>query len=401
VSPTITIAVHELVVTARRRIFQVVTVALPLIAFVVIAIIGAVQGDDSEPGEVRAGYIDLTGLFTEFRLQEPVQFIPFDDPELAIEALLNEGVDRLFIIPPDYMATGIVQRYEVSQGIDIDEPNSDPALRNFLLDNLTAGELETATIARLKSPLSLANVRLDEQGAIREFDGGRLLFFMVLGVLLFISLTFSGGFLIQGLGEEKENRIMEVLLSSVTPGQLLVGKILGIGAAGLSQIVIWVVAALVIMQVASSLLPDVNLSVPNVGLIAVGLAAFLLGYLLFATILAGLGSITSSAKESQQLSIVVTLPALIPVYGMTFIISNPDAVAVRFLTFFPITAPIALMVRLGPGSLEPWEIVTSLGILTLSVVIMLLTVPKLFRAYLLMYGKRPGPRELWRTVIRS
>jgi ABC-2 type transport system permease protein len=400
-NPIATIAAHELTVTLRRRIFQVVTVALPLIAFVVVAIIGAVQGSDDDPSEVRAGYIDMTGLFTEFRAQEPVQFILFDDPEQAIEALLNEGVDRLFIIPHDYMATGVVQRYEVSQGIDVNGSSGDAALKSFLLDNLAAGELEATTVERLKNPLSLSNVRLDEEGVIRDFDGGRLLFFMVLGILLFISLTFSGGFLIQGLGEEKENRIMEVLLSSVTPGQLLVGKILGIGAAGLSQIVIWVVAGLVVIQVASSLLPDVNLSVPNPGLIAIGLAAFLLGYLLFATILAGLGSITSSAKESQQLSVVVTLPSLIPVYGMTFIISHPDTLATRFLTFFPITAPIALMVRLGPGSLEPWEIATSLGILALSVAIMLLAVPKVFRAYLLMYGKRPGPRELWRTVIRS
>ena len=98
---------------------------------------------------------------------------------------------------------------------------------------------------------------------------------------------------------------------------------------------------------------------------------------------------------------MVTLPALIPVYGMTFIVSNPDTVAARFLTFFPITSPTTLMVRLGPGSIEPWEIATGLGILALSVTIMLLTVPKVFRAYLLMYGKRPSPRELWRTVIRN
>ena len=97
----------------------------------------------------------------------------------------------------------------------------------------------------------------------------------------------------------------------------------------------------------------------------------------------------------------VTLPALIPVYGMAYIVSNPDTVAVRFLSLFPITSPTTIMVRLGPGSIEPWEIATGLGILALSVAMMLLTVPKVFRAYLLMNGKRPSPRELWRTVTRN
>ena len=156
-----------------------------------------------------------------------------------------------------------------------------------------------------------------------------------------MAIFTSSGYLLQGLGEEKENRVMEILLSSISPRQLLAGKVLGLGAAGLVQIVVWLISANFLMKIASSTWGNVigSLQVPPEFLI-LGVIYFILGYLLMAVLMAGVGSISPTAREGQQMSAIFTLPVVIPIYFMGLIMEHPENVAVKILTFFPITAPI-------------------------------------------------------------
>ena len=252
-------------------------------------------------------------------------------------------------------------------------------------------------LERFKEPLNLASVKVDSRGDPREVDKGRGLFFIFLAILLLMSTMMTGGFLLQGLGEEKESRIMEVLLSSVTPGQLMMGKILGLGAAGLAQMLIWVVSARIILELMASILPDVSISLPSVPLTLVALLFFLLGYLFFATLMAGLGAVASTAREGGQLSMIFTAPLVVPIYAMTYIIANPTDAIVRFATMFPFTSPIVVMERLSVGAIELWEVAASLGVLALSVAAAIFLMARVFRAFLLMYGKRPNIREVVRA----
>ncbi len=401
---TLTIAVHEFKTLYRRRMFQIVTVGVPvgvLIALSVVWVIQNIGGEEGEGGEKdQAGYVDGTALFSGHLTQDDVEFVRFDSRDEGMEALLAEDVKRLYVIPPDYIATGRVQRVEVGLGFSLDD-GDDHRLSMFLLANLTDAAPESDLVERLKHPLLLTSVAVDPLGVPRDLDGPRVFFFLGLAFLLMFSLAMTGGFLLQGLGEEKESRIMEVLLSSVTPGQFMVGKVLGLGAAGLSQVLIWVTVGRTLLEVAPSVFTDLDLTLPGLAPTVGAVAFFVLGYLMFATLNAGLGAISSTSQESQQLSILVAAPLIIPIWGWVYIVENPTAGVVKFLTFFPLTSPLVVLERLGPGAIEPWEVAVSLVVLALSVVAALFLVSRIFRAFLLSYGKRPSPLMLLRALARG
>ena len=394
-----TIAVHEFKVMFRRRMFLIMTIGLPVIATVALLVIGFIQSQKDEPKEEQVGYVDFAGLFSEFLTQGLVEFVPYESVDAGMEALLAEDIKRLYVILPDYLTSGVVQRIKVSQGIDLDG-GGDSVLRSFLMDNLLSSDIPPDISERLRNPLVLADVQVDSAGAPRDIDAGRVVFFLGMGMLLFFSLTMTGGFLLQGLGEEKENRIMEVLLSSVTPGQLMVGKILGLGAAGLVQIVVWLVSGITLLTLINTGL-EISIEIPGAELALVGVLFFLLGYLFFATLFAGVGAVASPTREGSQLSVIFVLPLVVPIYGWLYIVSNPTTPFVQFLTVFPFTSPVVVMERLAVGAIGFWEVTLSLGVLALSIMAAMYMMIRVFRTYLLTYGKRPGLREVLRTLARS
>ena len=398
---TLTIAVHEFKTMYRRRMFQIVTAGVPIGVLIALTVVWVIQNIGDDEGEMdRAGYVDGTTLFSGHLTQDDVVFVRYDSRGEGMDALLAEEVKSLYVIPPDYLATGLVQRVEVGLGFGLDQGDDD-RLSRFLLANLSDSAPESDVIERLKHPLFLTNVAVDSSGVPRDLDGRRVAFFLGLAFLLMFSLSMTGGFLLQGLGEEKESRIMEVLLSSVTPAQFMIGKVLGLGAAGLSQVLIWVAVGLTLLEVLPSVFTDLDLTLPGLVSMVVAVAFFVLGYLMFATLNAGLGAISPTTRESQQLSIIVAAPLMIPIWAWIYIVENPTAGLVKFLTFFPLTSPLVVLERLGPEAIEPWEVAVSLVVLMLSLVVVAFFVSRIFRAFLLSYGKRSGPRMLLRALVRG
>ena len=381
---TLTIAVHEFKTMYRRRMFQILTVGVPVAVLIALSVVWVIQyfGDD-EGEKDKAGYVDGTTLFSGHLTQDDVEFVRYDSRDEGMDALLAEDVKSLYVIPPDYLATGLVQRVEVGLGFDLNPQGKDERLSRFLLANLSDAAPESDVISRLKYPLFLTNVAVDPSGVPRDLDVPRVIFFVGLAVLLMFSLLMTGGFLLQGLGEEKESRIMEVLLSSVTPAQFMIGKVLGLGAAGLSQMLIWVAVGRTLLGVLPSVFTDLDLTLPGLAPMVVAVAFFVLGYFMFATLNAGLGAISSTSQESQQLTLIVAAPLIIPIWAWIYIIENPTAGVVRFLTFFPLTSPMVVFERLGPSAIEPWEVAVSLIVLALSVVAAAFLVSRIFRAFLL------------------
>jgi ABC-2 type transport system permease protein len=135
--------------------------------------------------------------------------------------------------------------------------------------------------------------------------------------------------------------------------------------------------------------------------IILGVLYFILGYLLLAILMAGLGAISSTAREGQQMSALFTIPVVIPIYFMGLIMEHPENIVVKILTFVPITAPITVMVRVGLSEIPFWELAVSIGILILTIYGCFILATKLFRTYLLMYGKRPEFSEIWRSLRKA
>ena len=398
----VTIALHEYRVMIRRRSFLILTLLFPLLGLLAVVGVSLFQGRDDleEPKERRWGYVDHAGILEGEQRVGRMGFLPFFSNEEALAALLEEEIRGYVVLPADYLATGLVAAYTTNKGLTFTQEVKSP-LGALLVSALLEGTASPDLIQRVGSPVALQAVRLDEDGRPlvenREDQVAQLVFFTGLAILLLVAIFMSSGFLLQGIGEEKENRIMEVLLSSVTPWQLLAGKIVGLGGAGLTQVVVWVASALVLLRFASVQLPVLAelQTMPPLWVIPLGLLFFFLGYLLFATLMAGLGALTTTAREGQQISGIFVLP---PVFGLeanTFLLGNPENPLVQVLSLLPITSPFTVMQRLALGGIGWWELVLSAGLLGASVVGALWLAAKLFRAYLLMYGRRPGFRELW------
>ena len=398
---TLTIAVHEFKTMYRRRMFQIITVGVPVGVLIALLVVWVVQNIADDEGEKdKTGYVDGTTLFSGHLNQDYVVFESYDSRDEGMDALLAEDIKRLYLIPPDYLATGLVQRVEVGLGFSLDD-GDDERLSRFLLANLSDVAPESDVIERLEYPLFLTSVAVDSSGVPRDLDEPRVFFFLGLALLLMFSLAMTGGFLLQGLGEEKDSRIMEVLLSSVTPGQFMIGKVLGLGSAGLSQVLIWVAVGWTLLAVLPSVFTDLDLTLPGLPSMVVAVAVFVLGYLMYATLNAGLGAISPTTRESGQLSIIVSAPLIIPIWAWIYIVENSTAGVVKSVTFFPLTSPLIVLERLGPEAIEAWEVAVSLVVLTLSVVAVAFLVSRIFRAFLLSYGKQPGPRMLLRAMVKG
>ena len=398
---TLLIFRHELLHTIKRTGFIIMTFIVPLVALLAIGVFHLISGIAKPTAEVTTiGYVDEAGGFDQYTSQGNITFVRFDTPDDATKALVKGDIKEYFVIPPNYVSTGVISRYTLEKQLAAPDATT-AAIKVFITSNLLAGRVSPATIDLIEAPLNLVTIRLTATGAVAPEQGGlgNLIIPGVFSLLLMLAIIFSSTYLLQGLGEEKENRLIEILLSSVSAQQLLTGKVLGIGAAGLAQVGVWVVSAPLLLSLASSTFGGFisTIQLPA-NLLVLAVVYFILGYLFFAVLSASIGAISSNSREGQQLIGILTLPALIPLWFMSLLILRPNNPIWVVLTIFPISAPVEVMIRLGVSDIPAWQLVASIAVLGLSIIGILLLTIRVFRTYLLMYGKRPGIGEIIRNL---
>jgi ABC-2 type transport system permease protein len=400
-SKTLLIFRHELLYTLRRTGFIVLTIALPVLALLGIGVIHIVSGFATPPAEVTGiGYVDELGDFERFTTQDNVQFIRFDTTEKATQALISNDISEYLVIPADYISTGIIKRYTLQREVTPPATITN-AIGNFIAENLLTDKVPAETITRVETPVNLVTTRLTATGGVASKQGGLtdLIIPGVFSLLLALSLTFSSAYVLQGLGEEKENRLMEIILSSVSTRQLIGGKVLGIGAAGLVQVMVWVISIPILLNLASSSIGGfvTTIQIPA-NFLVLGVFYFILGYVLFAVLSACVAAVSSTVREAQQLAAIFTLFAVAPFWFYSPLLLFPNSPIWVFFSIFPFSAPVLVMLRLGMAGVPAWQLIASIGVLVLSIIGGLLLAAKLLRTYLLMYGKRPGLAEIIRNL---
>ena len=221
----------------------------------------------------------------------------------------------------------------------------------------------------------------------------------VFALLLGLSLMLGANALVTGLGEEKESRLIQILFSSVSVRQLLIGKVLGMGAAGLLQVLVWLLSMPALLRIASASFGGFasRMQIPANFLI-LGIVYFVLGYLLFAVLSIGVGAISAGAEEASKLALFYTLGSFTPLWLSSLNMFFPNSPIWAVLTIFPVTAPMMTMLRLGTGQVPAWQIVVSIVVLALSIVVGLVLSIKIFRMHMLMYGKRPKLGQLIQSL---
>lgn len=321
-----------------------------------------------------------------------IRFIRYEGVEEARQALEAGELSSYLVIPEDFLESGFVELYSIEKGEFFSGLELSEQLSDIIVISLLKDRVDEPVLRRVKEPVRIrvfnlgGNGEAEEQGLSTILSDFGLPF--ITSFLLFLSIFSASGYLLRGIAEEKENRIIEVLLSSLSPLELLAGKILGLGAVGLLQIMIWGSAVGLGATYTFPLGVD-----PFLFLLA--FVYFLLGYLIFSSLMAGVGAMTSSLQESQQVAGIFTFAAASPLVFIQLLLTNPNSPIPVFLSLFPFTSSVAMMARLAATDVPFYQIVASLLILVVSIYWVVLFSSRLFRASLLMYGKKLKLREIW------
>ena len=389
---------HEFLQAIKKVGFIVMTLIVPVLALLAIGVFELVTTltEPSAKEVTTVGYVDEVGIFSDQTDQGLIKLVPFVSREAAIQALVSRDVSEYIVIPSDYTSSGTIQRYTLAKELGT-PPITAYLIESFLAWNLLKDDVSPEIITSIVSPLNLEVTRLDENGDIAQEQGniGNIIIPGIFSMLLSLAFIFGTNSLISGLGEEKESRLIEVLFSSVSVRQLLISKVLALGTAGLLQVLVWLISAPLLLSLASSsfggFLSDIQ--IPT-NFLVLGVVYFVLGYLLFAVLSVGLGGICSSTTEAQNLSMFYILAQFVPLWFFAGLINFPNSPIWVVLSIFPVTAPVQTMLRLGVSDIPAWQIVTSIGVLGLSIIVGLFLSTKIFRMFMLMYGKRPGLAEI-------
>ena len=373
----------------HRRIYLILTLAVPVILLVLLVAVPVIRGvSDDDKDQDQIGILDLSGELAVDAGAVP-GFQIYQDRKSGVAALLADKIKGFFVIPEDYVATGKVEWLHPDGGI-VPSGSIRSRVQVFLMAALVADELAPELVTRMLDPADFDRIKVSEDGSTeRDPDkAGRILVPLIFGGLLMFGIIMGGSILINSVSEDKETRMIEVLLTSVSPLAVMVGKVLALGATGLIQIAVWVASVAIIGPHIFDQIPDAGRLAIEPGLLALVIAFYLTGYLVFAVTMAGIGAATTSVKEAAQISTIVTLPIMVPVWFLPMLLENPDGGVARVLSFIPFTAPVTMMVRLAASDVQLSDVVASLAVLMLTGVALLWISARVFRAGLLMYGQR-------------
>jgi ABC-2 type transport system permease protein len=413
---------YELVRNFLRKGYLFITFLLPPLLFVGFILLAQLIGGQvannrsDDPTEVnlpadlsrsiqRAGYIDQTGRFGD--PGELSSILTQYDDEAAAQAALDAGeIDVYYVIPADYMETGEVQQVMPRLTISM---VSGALMQRLILSHLAEG-VDAQVFERLVDPSNVREISVerptaDGEGVEQGFDA-RIAIVYVFAIILLGSLFLTNGYLLQSVIEEKETRLIEILVSAMRPFDLLAGKILALGVLGLLQIVVWIgmmsfftwlsarEAITAIAPVVSAL---TSLTIP-LDILPLLFIYFVLAYLLFAGLFGIIGALSNSMREGPQYAVVFTLPAVIPFYFISVFAATPNATLPVVLSLIPITAPIAMAQRLAITQVPPIEIAVSLILLALSALGAFWLAGRIFRVSTLLAGQMPKLRDLPKLV---
>ncbi len=392
------VARREYLYNLRRRSFIFGAFVVPAMVIAIMLIVFSVLAESETNAESvgQVGYVDLAGVLSE-AIDRPDQFIVYDRETAARQALDEQTIGAYFVLPEDYLETGTVQLYTTTS---IPETLRDQ-ISAFLVANLSARLDADLPAERILDPVDMTAHIQDSGRTLTNEQIGGLFFTPIIFVTVFaMASQITSGFLMSGVVEEKTNRLMEILITSVTPTQLLAGKIIGLGLLGLTQLAVWLLGGFVLLRLGNNAPFLSGVSIPP-DIIPVSIIYFLLAYFLMASIMAGIGAVVGSEQESRQMAGIFSITLFIPMFFIISFITDPEGALPFILTLIPFTAPMSVLLRISFGVIPAWQLILSIAIMALTTILVVWASARIFRWALLLYGKRPGLRELWRAVHQS
>ncbi len=267
-------------------------------------------------------------------------------------------------------------------------------------EGVDAATVDSLVTAQIDIPAE----RITDRG---RGGSGLVGFFFAFGVafLLYMSIILYGQNVLRGVMEEKQTRVAEVVMSSVKTDTLLAGKVIGVGAVGLTQLVLWGITTWLLLELRAPILtrfghPVMPLQLPSIGAgaLVLLLAFFLLGFIFYSALFAAVGAMVNSDQEAQQAAQPVMLLLIAGIIFVNPVLMNPQSTLAKVVSIVPFAAPIIMPLRLSLIEVPAWELVTALVALVAACLLAVWLAARIYRVGLLMYGKRPSFRELARWI---
>jgi ABC-2 type transport system permease protein len=396
------VARREYLRTVRRRGYIFGTLLLPfgIAVLMFISMFFSTSGFESDGQAsgtiVVVNYSDVA--ISEFQTDRAsLQTIDEADAVARLEA---GQISEYYVVPSAFRADGVITRVETGSGFDISRlegtENNEALLRYLVRDALlTEAGVPAEAASRILQGVSVNVVTVEGDEVSGADIAAGIALPLVFVAIFMISIFMTSGYLLQSVTEEKENRVVEIVLSSIPATPLMAGKILGLGGAGLTQVGIWVGSALIAVPLLSSQIPDLGPIELDPVMLLLALTYFVLGYLAYGAIFAAIGAMAPGNREAQQYSGFLGFAAAMPFIIFSVFLTDLQSPIVYALTLFPLTAPTSMLLVLGLSDEIPWTLVgASLTSLTLFAFLATWASARIFRATVLLYGVRPSLQQL-------
>jgi len=423
---------REYFTRVRKKSFLLTTILVPIIIIGFYAVIFAIALSDSGEDE-RIAVIDHAGLFTDSIPAEK------NDDGLKLELVKNETEESFknkyadqgyaaFVYIPNfdlYKPSGIKLHSKSAVSLSSKNRIERKISKAVEYKRLASANIDPAKYESIKADVSVESTIDSGDGEKRSVEGVAYAVAFAAGILIYMVLLIYGSMVMRGVMEEKTNRISEVIVSSVKPFQLMLGKIIGIGAVGITQFVIWIVLISILQLIIPILFPGMAGQMSPAGgeaagatntnmmaTISEGLSSipvgillfsfifyFVGGYLMYAALFAAIGSVSEDQQDAQQLVFPVMMPLILGFVIMTKAIQEPNSGLALFGSLFPLTSPVVMIGRI-PFGVPAWQLLTSMALLVLFFIFCTWLAGKIYRTGILMYGKKGSWKEMMRWAFR-
>ncbi|MCS7061282.1 MAG: ABC transporter permease, partial [Anaerolineae bacterium] len=259
-------------------------------------------------------------------------------------------------------------------------------------------DLAPETALRLTEGARFTQTTLDGS---RTFDQNNIASFvlpLIAAIVFVIALFIGASYLLESVVDEKENRTIEIVVSSVAPMQLMAGKVIGLAGVGLTQVVVWVAGAGAAVFLLRDRLEFLQNLTVDMNFVALAFVLFSLQYLIFGGIMAGLGSIVADTKQAQSYAVPFTITAMAPLLFLSAILFDPNGAIAIVLSLFPLTSPLTLLVRYSMTSIPPWQIILATALLIVTAIASLWLAGRIFRIGMLRFGQRLNVSEIAASI---
>lgn len=408
---------REYIQIVRTKGFVIGTILGPVLMAALIVVPIVVQFVSVDQQE-KIGVVDLSGeIFSELdkRLDQKLKdgsrryllqkYTPREDTEGLLEELNKKVLEKelsAYIFIPEDIEKGGEAEYVSEHVSDFDKRgNFSQALSGIIIEKRLRGVgLDPQKIGQYMRSVNLVTKKVTTRGVERD-TGGTFIISWFLVLVLYMTVIFYGQIILRGVIEEKSSRMVEIVLSSMRPFQLMAGKILGIACVGFTQYAIWALFGIAATRYSRGLVTrffpaDAAFDMPTVPayIFIYFIVFFILGYFLYGTIYSGIGSMVNNEKEAQQLVLPVTMFLIVPIMLMMFVVRSPDSTVSVVLSLIPFFSPILMLLRICI-LLPPFpQIAASIALLVLTTILMIWLSAKIYRVGILMYGKRPNLPEI-------